>query len=134
MNFPRRLRLFVFGILIGCLVVWGLLMRGRKFPAWTPEGRILEALQQYPVKISQPARCMMQCNNISENDILSIINTADVIFSESTVRDIEIPEYILQGQGIDGRKYKMRFRSRTEENDLMEVITFGAALKTCDCR
>jgi hypothetical protein len=134
MNFARRLSLFIFGILIGCLVVWALLMRGREFPAWTPEGRILEALQRYPVMVSPEARCMMECNNISNNDMLSVINTADVIFSESTVRGIETPEYILEGQGLDGKKYKMRFRSRTEENDLLAVIPFGDALQTCACK
>jgi hypothetical protein len=134
MNFARRLRLFIFGILVGCLVVWALLMRGREFPAWTPEGRILEALQQHPVKVSQAARCMMQCNNISNNDMLSVINSADVVFSESTVRDIETPEYILQGQGLNGRRFKMRFRSRMEENDLLAVIPFGDAIQTCDCK
>jgi len=133
-NFARRLRLFIVGVLIGCLVVWGLLMRGRKFPAWTPEGRIIEALQKFPVKISAEARCMMRCNNISDNDMLSLINTADVLFSESEIRGVDTPEYILQGQGVDGRKFKMRFRNNYEDNDLLSVIPFGDALKTCDCR
>ena len=77
---------------------------------------------------------MMECNNISNYDMLSLINSADVIFSESTVRGIETPEYVLEGKGLDGRKYKMRFRSKMNDNELLAVIPFGDALKTCSCQ
>lgn len=134
MNFNRRLRLFLLGVGIGSLVVWAALFRGRTFPAWTPEGRILEALQQAPVKISSPARCMLDCNSISDQDILSVLQTADVNFDESDIRGKSVPEYVLEGKGLSGKTYKMKFRSEYPNSYLLAVIQDKDAGKRCDCK
>jgi hypothetical protein len=99
MSFARRIRLFIIGILIGSLVVWGFLFRGRTFPAWTPEGRVLEALQEHPIRITSEARCMLNCNKISDDDILALIADGVVLFSESDIRGKDIPEYVVEGKG-----------------------------------
>jgi hypothetical protein len=134
MNFSRRLRLFVFGILLGSFVVWAMLIRGRNFPAWTPEGRILESLSQHPVSILPLAGCKMKCNGISNNDMLNLINTADVLFKESDIRGKEIPEYVLSGSLMDGRIFKMKFKSEPEQNYLLDVLTGVDAKTLCNCR
>lgn len=133
MNFARRLRLFIFGIILGGMVVWAMLIRGRNFPAWTPQGRILEALSEHPVIIRPQARCKMECNGIHEKDVLNIINTATVLFSESEIRGREIPEYVLAGKTLDGREIKMKFMSEPEENFLLDLIPTPSAPKICNC-
>ena len=117
MSFGRRLRLFIFGILLGSLVVWGFLFRGRTFPAWTPEGRVLESLQEHPVKISTEARCLLDCNKISDQDILKLIADGDVLFSQSDIHGKEIPEYVVEGKGASGKTFKMKFRSENKEEN-----------------
>ena len=91
----RRISLFIFGTLLGCGLVYVTLMRGRDFPAWTPEGKIKESLQANAIKISPQAKCMLLCNNIANNDILSVINTMDVLFDESDIRGKQIPECLI---------------------------------------
>ena len=134
MSFARRIRLFIIGILIGSLVVWGFLFRGRTFPAWTPEGRVLEALQEHPIRISSEARCMLNCNQISDDDILALIADGDVLFSESDIRGKDIPEYVLEGKGKNQKLYKMKFRSEYLTTVLISVLPSPNSNARCDCK
>lgn len=134
MSFARRIRLFIIGILIGSLVVWGFLFRGRTFPAWTPEGRVLEALHEYPIRISSEARCMLNCNHITDEDILALIADGDVLFSESDIRGKDIPEYVVEGKGKNLKLYKMKFRSEYLTTVLISVLPTPNSNATCDCK
>ena len=134
MSFARRIRLFIIGILIGSLVVWGFLFRGRSFPAWTPEGRVLEALQEHPIRISSEARCMLNCNHITDDDILALIADGDVIFSESDIRGKDIPEYVIEGKGKNLKLYKMKFRTEYLTTVLISVLPSPNSNATCDCK
>jgi len=134
MSFARRIRLFIIGILIGSLVVWGFLFRGRTFPAWTPEGRVLEALHEYPIRISSEARCVLNCNNITDEDILALIADGDVLFSESDIRGKDIPEYVVEGKGKNLKLYKMKFRSEYLTTVLISVLPTPNSNATCDCK
>jgi len=134
MSFARRIRLFIIGILIGSLVVWGFLFRGRTFPAWTPEGRVLEALQEHPIRISSEARCILNCNQISDDDILALIADGDVLFSESDIRGKDIPEYVIEGKGKNQKLYKMKFRSEYLTTVLISVLPSPNSNARCDCK
>jgi hypothetical protein len=134
MSFARRIRLFIIGILIGSLVVWGFLFRGRTFPAWTPEGRVLEALREHPIRITSEARCMLNCNKITDDDILALIADGDVLFSESDIRGKDIPEYVVEGKGKSLKLYKMKFRSEYLTTVLISVLPSPNSNATCDCK
>ena len=134
MSFARRIRLFIIGILIGSLVVWGFLFRGRTFPAWTPEGRVLEALREHPIRITSEARCMLNCNKITDDDILALIADGDVLFSESDIRGKDIPEYVVEGKGKNLKLYKMKFRSEYLTTVLISVLPSPNSNATCDCK
>ena len=134
MSFARRIRLFITGILLGSLVVWGFLFRGRTFPAWTPEGRVLEALQEHPIRISSEARCLLDCNHIADEDILALIADGDVLFSESDIRGKDIPEYVVEGKGKNQKLYKMKFRSEYLTTLLISVLPSPNSNATCDCK
>ena len=134
MSFARRIRLFIIGILIGSLVVWGFLFRGRTFPAWTPEGRVLEALHEHPIRISSEARCMLNCNHITDDDILALIAEGDVLFSESDIRGKDIPEYVIEGKGKNLKLYKMKFRTEYLTTVLISVLPSPNSNATCDCK
>jgi hypothetical protein len=132
MPFSRRITLFLFGTLLGCFFVWAVLMRGRDFPAWTPEGRVLEQLRANPIKIAPKAACQLNCATLENNDILSVLQSAEVLFSESAIRGKEIPEYILEGEGTKKQKIKMKFRSEYMSTKLLEVLAKPVS-DTCKC-
>ena len=133
MSFGRRIRLFIFGTLLGSLVVWGFLFRGRSFPAWTPEGRVLEALQGNPIKISANARCLLDCNHITDEEILAVLADGDVLFSQSDIRGKDIPEDVIEGKGLNAKTYKLKFRSEYLSTYLITVIPTPDASATCNC-
>jgi len=133
MNFPRRIALFVFGVALGSAMVWGMFFRDRTFPAWTPKGRIIEALREHAIRISPKARCFMVCNSISNEDVVSVLSTAEVLLNESSIRGKEIPEYVLYGRATTGKLYKLKFRSEYMSTILITVIPTTDAGKTCDC-
>jgi hypothetical protein len=132
MPFSRRIILFLFGTVLGCFFVWAVLMRGRNFPAWTPEGRVLEQLQAHPIKIASKADCQLKCSGLKTDDIVAVLQSAEVLFSESSIRDKEIPEYILEGEGVSKQKLKMKFRSEYLNTKLLEVLVQPLS-DTCKC-
>jgi hypothetical protein len=133
MNFTRRITIFIFGVLLGSAMVWGMFFRNRTFPAWTPKGRILEALREHAIKISPNARCLLACNSIPNEDVVNLLSNAEVLLSESSIRGMEIPEYVLEGKGSTGKLYKMKFRSEYLTTYLITLIPTADARKTCDC-
>ena len=133
MNFTRRLTLFIFGILLGSAFVYAVLIRGREMPAWLPGDRVLEELRLHPVQVSAKGACQLKCNNLENNDILNLLNTAEVLFSESDVRDKDIPEYVLEGKGLKGQTLKMKFKSQQTTTNFLELIQ-PATADTCNCK
>ena len=114
-------------------MVWGMFFRNRTFPAWMPKGRILEALREHAVRVSPTARCLLSCNAIPEQEILSVLNTAEVLIGESDIRSKDVPEYVLEGKGSTGKTYKMKFRSEYMSTYLITILPTPDAGKTCDC-
>lgn len=113
-------------------MVWGFLFRGRDLPAWTPEGRVLEELQKNPIKISSLGKCKAACYEITEGDILEVLRTADVKFSESNIRNKDVPEYVLEGKGLDGVSHKLLFRIEYMSSFLLDVLPEDDG-KECNC-
>ncbi|MEZ5172476.1 MAG: hypothetical protein R2850_02940 [Bacteroidia bacterium] len=132
MDFRKRLRLFIIGILLGSGFVWVFLFRGRDFPAWTPQGRVLETLRENPIKISAKARCKMECLGVTGDDIVTLLNNAEVKFGDSNIRNREIPEYLLEGKGQDSRAHKMMFRSEYKSTYLIDIQEDYEG-KSCSC-
>jgi hypothetical protein len=132
MPFSRRITLFIFGTLLGCFFVWAVLMRGRDFPAWTPEGRVLQQLRENPIRIAPKAACQLKCAALENNDILAVLQTAEVLFSESAIRGKETPEYVLEGEGLKKQRLKMKFRTEYTSTRLLEVLVKPVS-DTCKC-
>lgn len=94
-KFYRRLKLFGIGVVLGCVLVYFLLIRGKDFGFWTPENRVLELLQKSELSFSQVADCQMQCMNVSENEVKEIFKSGSVNFDESNVRTGNCPIYVV---------------------------------------
>ena len=133
MNFTRRLTLFIFGTLLGSAFVYAVLIRGRDMPAWLPGDRVLEQLREHAVQVSSKGACQLQCNQLGNNDILSVLNTAEVKFSESDIRGKDIPEYVLEGKGLKGQTLKMKFKSTQLTTNFLELVQPTTA-DTCNCK
>lgn len=134
MPFSRRLTLFIFGILLGSLFVYGTLVRGRTFPAWLPSDRVLEAMREHPIQIAAQLRCELECLGLDNQDVVSVLadENADVLFDESDIRGKEKPEYIIEGKTLSGKTMKIKFRSEGLSTRALSISSAEAA--TCNCK
>lgn len=93
MKFTDRLMYFAFGILLGCGLVYGMLIKDRDFPAWLPGDRVIEELTSYPISVADSVRLPF-----SDSLLASRMEDSDVKFRESVVRDQPCRTYQLQSE------------------------------------
>jgi len=111
MSFLQRLGYFGFGVGMGCLLVYALLIRDRDLPAWLPEGRVLEQITSGPMNVAPDVHL-----GFADSLLLDRIQGCEVLFRESVVRDTPCKEYQLQSEWE-----RMRFRIC---NDTVELIRY----------
>lgn len=100
-NFLHRFKFFAIGVGLGCLVVYGLLIKDRDFPAWLPDDRVLEELAVDSVKIASNIQLPFADSLLPER----ILNS-DVLFNESKVRDMACREYQLESE-VERMRFKI---------------------------
>ncbi|MGE0561452.1 MAG: hypothetical protein AB7O47_06515 [Flavobacteriales bacterium] len=96
MNFAGRLKYYLIGFGLGCVIVWATLYRNNDRPSWLPEGRILEFLAKTEIIVSDELKCKLECNSISL-DFLNeaFFKSAKVNFKESATKRKPCPEYFI---------------------------------------
>ncbi len=94
MNFKNRLKYYLLGFGLGCVLVWATLYRNNDRPSWLPEGRVLEFLAKTEIKINDELKCKLECNNVPLNFLnKSFFDKAKVNFKESATQRKPCPEY-----------------------------------------
>lgn len=112
MKFRQRLGYFGFGVGLGCLLVYGLLIKGREFPAWLPEGRVLEELAVDSIQIAEGVIL-----SFPDSLLIEKVKNSDVLFRESIVKANPCKEYQLESE-----EERMRFKICDSYIELMEYI------------
>ncbi len=128
MNFLNRLKYYLIGVGLGILMVMAI-FKDRKLTSWTPQNQILKEMTEKPIVLSEKAVCSFTCVGISgENEIDSILSTADVDFKSSNVEDHDAREYLLkiEDHSID----EIRIVVFPEEIELVSVHIQGT---DCGC-
>lgn len=82
MNFGRRLLFFMIGVSIGCFLVWGMLLRNRDMPNWTPSDRVKEEVTWNNILIADSIQMPWDSTQLAE-----AIWSSDIHFDKSVVRD-----------------------------------------------
>jgi hypothetical protein len=102
----RRFRLFAFGLLMGCVIVYFMLWRGKNLTGWTPNNRVLEAVRLSEITYTKKAECLRSCLNVTETELTALFdNKGSVDFSNSEVHGV-CPIYLING--IDGNDLKVK--------------------------
>ena len=106
MNFLTRFGYFAFGLGLGCMLVYIMLIRNRTdLPAWLPGDRVIQDLAVDSVIIDDGITLPFP-----DSLLIARIKASDVKFDESIVRDVTCKEYQLESEAE-----RMRFRHcRTE--------------------
>ena len=135
MNKWRRIRLYLLGFLIGCVMVYFLLLRGVNRDYWTPNNRVKEQVKKSTFKYSEHAKCMLQCKGISEDEVQEILKNGDVNFTESDTHGVPVPTYAIEGTS---HNKKLRVLVTVFEHDstaeITTAINMEAGTDTCKCK
>jgi len=134
-NFRRRLRIYLVGVFLGCLVTWAVLLRKRNMNelfAWTPNGRVLGELRS-DTGLIQPGGfwCTMECYGFNSEDYRNLLTDGDVDFSNSDTR-VENKKYVISYETEDRGTLRLVFVFDDEVHRLVEVTKVGETIE-CDC-
>lgn len=96
MNFKNRLKYYLLGFGLGCVIVWATLYRNSDRPSWLPQGRILEFLEKADIQISDELKCKLECNAIPLDFMnKAFFKAAKVDFKQSSTQRKPCPEYYI---------------------------------------
>lgn len=87
--------LFMFGTAMGSVLVYGMLIRDREFPAWTPSDRIKEEITWDSVHVDPSLNLKMD-----QAAIEYAVNGADIHFDISKVRTEPCRTYLMTTEDL----------------------------------
>lgn len=97
MTFPRRLMLFGLGLVLGCLVAWGIYGRRLDNTDWMPNHRVKLRLHNTLVKATPAAEAQLAPMGLTLSDLRNtVIDSCDVNFSKS-IRSKDSLVYYVHG-------------------------------------
>jgi hypothetical protein len=130
----RRIRLYLFGFLLGGIIVWFGIMKKRPDDAltsWLPKNRILMQLDTNKISISPLIQNKLQCQGLQSENFQSLIKTGDVNFSQSGVHDKPWPKYAIETHSKDGRAIRLLCGAAPAETQILNAWVLGAKKDTC---
>lgn len=129
MKFNKRLRLYIFGVIIGCALV-ALFFKGRlsTFTSWLPGNRVLELLRKSEAEYTPQALCQLECLGLDTADVRTVKNQGNVRFKLSEVR--EDPKTYVVDKTLDAHKVRMTF---TAADSVATLIAVNRPEELVDC-
>lgn len=130
MTFWRRLRIYLVGVGLGLLIVY-VFFKDRDLSGWTPQGRVLTAIDSSAVSISERALCQLHCLGIEGEDWREVHALAEVNFSESNTQKKPCPVYRLNSYYRE-QKYLLVWEV-CEKEEKVELLSVSLEGKSCNC-
>jgi len=131
MTFWRRFRLYLLGLGLGLLLVF-IFFGQRDWSSWTPEGRVMLAIDSSAQSYSERAICQLKCLDIDSISLMKIQEEASVDFSESNPRKKPCPIYRLRSEHQEAF-YQLVWKvcENEEEVELMSIVKSGKVCGGC---
>lgn len=130
----RKLRIYLFGVGLGLIVTWALVLRNRntqELLKWTPENRVMNEIKQDTALVyPRNFECILDCYGLNSLDMERLMEEGDVNFSKSQTRSdpkIYRVEYEDEEVTIDAD-----FAMGEEQNELKQIRVNGEK-KNCAC-
>lgn len=117
MTFKNRLKYYIIGFALGCVIVWATLIKDRERPAWMPEGRVIEYLEKAEILITDEAQCKLDCYAISSDFMnADFWSNAKVNFKKSATERKPCPEYYISSKLANGTAIVVYIETCEQEN------------------
>lgn len=131
MKFGRRLRLYIFGVLMGSALVFFFFNdRLHILTDWLPGNRVLTVLQKSEPLITDQALCQLDCFDLDTADVRAAKHNGNVRFKLSETR-IEPKKYVVDSSLKQG-KVRMTFSIADSLATLINV-TLPEKAVLCEC-
>ncbi|MCB0431241.1 MAG: hypothetical protein H6585_01030 [Flavobacteriales bacterium] len=95
MKFLRRLQFYLIGVFLGCGLVYVLVLRDRKAPAWMPSDIIRSQLDTIPFGMDPKVECLLKCIALDSAAFRHAAATSEIDFSQSQPQADPCPVYRL---------------------------------------
>lgn len=127
-NFFRRLKLYLFGFLIGALAV-NVIFKGK---ACRLPGTVkLEELQVQKREYTPNVLCKMTCNKIDTADVSQFLLQGKINYDKSDVRAQPFPTFFIEGS-LKGQATGMTLTDCDTISKIILIINSGK--DTCNCK
>jgi hypothetical protein len=120
-DFPRRLKLFIAGVIIGSIVMYFSVFKGRNIYK-SPQEVVIGKLLKYPSEASEAASKKIRENNISTDEIKELLNNGDVKFSQSEVHKKPCPIYKIENELSDKKLRTVFFELCDSTSRLIDIV------------
>ncbi|MFN4298935.1 MAG: hypothetical protein ACK4EX_04280 [Thermaurantimonas sp.] len=95
----KKIILYLFGVLLGIFLVKFLFGNRNIACTYFPEGRVIDNLKRKELILTEFSKCQLSQLGIEQESIDSLLSVSMVHFSESKIRGMECPEYVLSTKG-----------------------------------
>lgn len=135
--FKRRLRVYLIGVGLGCILAWALVIRKRsnemnRYMSWTPNGRVLlEIREDNNLILPDNFWCEMECQGFTSEDLRLLKEEGDVDFKASQTKG-EHKTYVIRLNQEDDRVLRIDFEFEGDSHTAGLPVN-EANPKTCDC-
>ena len=131
MTFGRRLRLFIFGVLMGSVFVFFVFNeRLHILTDWLPGNRVLAVLQKSEPLFTEKALCQLACFNLDTADVRIVKTNGNVRFKFSETH-VEPKQYVVDSK-LNNEKVRMTF-SISDSLATLVNVALPEKVVVCNC-
>ena len=131
MSMTKRVWLFVFGAVLGSIIMYFFVLKDRNIYVG-PESIILTKIKEAKLQVSDHAKCRLECQGISGQDIKDLVDHGDVDFGASDVHGKPCKSYIINNEKKEGKAVQATFQFCDTVIILHDVMARENA--ACNCQ
>lgn len=120
MALARRFLFYFIGIGLGIVFVYLVVLRGRDWPAWLPQGAVIEEIQRKPKEFNTSSDCAPNKLGIDSLQLSRMIDKAKVDFKRSEVQKEPCRLYYLNSEWSE-KNYEIEV-SVCDSNVVVECV------------
>ncbi len=94
------------------------------------DAKLLVDLQQQEISIDDRTKCLMECAEIQENDLRSLLNINNVNYEKCEAGNCHVTSYTLEGKTQTGKAVSFKIDAGEDGNNLHDLKLTEA---NCDC-
>jgi len=134
MTFSKKIKAYISGLLIGCIIVWAINSireKDMKGDMTKQSNKTMHEILMKPLEFSSKVKCKIECSQFDEDAIKILIQTAVINFDSSHVGKDPCPIYMITGT-TNGQRLNLRIEACRDQTIVMDILNTDQ-IKDCNC-